>query len=346
MKRKTNRKLVVLLVTVLVFSSILIPTVFAADNLTTIKGWFADIKIFSNNQQIKMDVKPFVINGTTYVPVRFISEMLNKDVSWNQANYRIDITDKPDTNYNYVLQQMIQKQEKINELEAKVKQLEAELASKKSSVSNLTDLEKYLNKEYDIYKKVEFDIVLSGSTKDIKVKIYIDRDDNSRWSSLTTSDIKTYIEDIVDDIQYEFKDANITGYIENDYTGKQVADFYLNSKGKLVIDTNYISSGSIYNLYDLEDYLNNKHYEYKGARFDIELSWDKNDIRVDVYVDEYEWDKLGSYYQELYLEDLYREISYDFPDEYVFGYVYDNYYNNPYELNYFDFDSKGYVYIK
>ena len=45
MKIKTNKRLVALLVTVLVFSSILIPTVFAADNLTTIKGWFADIKI-------------------------------------------------------------------------------------------------------------------------------------------------------------------------------------------------------------------------------------------------------------------------------------------------------------
>ena len=65
----------------------------------------------------------------------------------------------------------------------------------------------------------------------------------------------------------------------------------------------------------MEYYLNDHYDVYKNVYFDIELSWDKNDIRVDVYVDEYEWNDLGSYYQELYLEDLYREISYDFSDE-------------------------------
>ena len=316
MKRRINKWLVVFIATVIVFGSFLVPTGFAADNLTTIKGWFADIKIFSNNQQIKMDVKPFVINGTTYVPVRFISEMLNKDVSWNQADYRIDITDKYDENYYNILKQITEKQTKINELEAKIKQLEAELETKKYSVSNLTDLEKYLNKEHGLYEKVGFEIDLSGTTKDIKVKIYVDRDDNYRWNSLTTSDIEDYVQDIVDDIQYDFKDAKITGFIENDYTGKQVVDFYLNSRGKLVVDTNYYgSSGSIYDLDDMEYYLNDHYDVYKNVYFDIELSWDKNDIRVDVYVDEYEWNDLSIYYQEQFLEELYYDINCDFPDE-------------------------------
>lgn len=338
MKIKINKKVVVLLVAVFMLGSLLAPTGFAAENLTTIKGWFANIKIFSNGAQVNMDVKPFVIDGTTYVPVRFLSEMLNKDVSWNQAEFRIDITDKYDANQNYMLQEMIKDKDKIKELEAKVKELEAELESKKSTVSNLTDLEKYLNKNHNYYEKVGFDIVLSGSTKNMTVKIYIDDRDTSYWNKLTNSQIKKYVENVVDDILYEFKDAKITGYIENDYTGKQVVDFYTNTKGNLVVDTNYSGgsgSGYIYDLYDMEDYLNYSYYPIENIYFNVSLSWYNNDIRAIIDVDKYEWSNLGSYYQQRFIEDICYEINIDFRDSYISGYVYDGYNNQ-----YFNYDPR------
>lgn len=61
---------------------LLVSTSFASDN----------IKILVNNSEIYSDVKPFISNGTTYVPLRFISESLNTDsVSWNQNNQSITI---------------------------------------------------------------------------------------------------------------------------------------------------------------------------------------------------------------------------------------------------------------
>lgn len=345
MKGKMNKKLMLLIVALLVIGS---SAAFAAPaNLTTLKGWFADIKIFSNGTQVQLDTKPLVINNTTYVPVRALTNVLNKDIEWKQDTFSIYINDKPDANYNYVLMQLFEKQDQIAKLEAKVKELEAQLAEAKTTkISSLSDMQKYLNKEYATYEKVDFEIVLSGSTKDVKVKIYIDdtKTNDSYWNKLYKSDIEKYVKNIVDDIKYEFKDAKVSGYIENDYTGKTVVDFYTNSSGKLVIDTDYrSSSGSRYYLDDMEYDLNYYYGSYKGVDFDIDLSGDEDEIRVDVYVYEDDWYDLGSY-KESYLESIYDEITSEFPYAEIYGYIYDDYYTSD-RLESFEFDSRGYVYL-
>ena len=343
MGKKTNKQLIALIITFFIFGLSFTSTGMAANNISTIKGWFADIKIFTNNKQVQLDVKPFVINGTTFVPVRALSEMLNKDVSWNQESFSIDITDKLDTNHDYMLMQITEKQEEIDKLEAKIKKLEAELASKESSISSITDMGKYLNKKHYTYKDIRFYIYLSGNSRDIKVKIYIDSSDNSKWDALTDLEITRYIEDIVYDIEYNFRDANIAGYIESDYSGKKAADFYLNSKGKLEVDTSY--SSGIYDLDDMEDYLNSKFSRYQSVDFNVKLYWDLNSIRVDVFVGDNEWYELGSDYRDKYLKDIvYNEINREFPYEGIYGYIFDNFYKEPY-TNYtiqsFKFDSNG-----
>jgi len=61
---------------------ILVSTSFANDNIT----------ILVNNSEIYSDVKPFVSNGTTYVPLRFISEALNTDsITWNKSVQSVTI---------------------------------------------------------------------------------------------------------------------------------------------------------------------------------------------------------------------------------------------------------------
>ncbi|CAK7045639.1 stalk domain-containing protein [Tissierella sp.] len=325
MKGKMNKKLMLLIVAILVVGS---STVFAADSVQNIKGFFSStIKIFRNGQEVSLGVddvtkqpyKPFVTNGRTYIPVRAIADVLGKDVNWDGPNSTVYISDKPDENYNYVLVQLLQEQEKSSKLEAKVKELEAELAKVKeeAKVSNLSDMEKYLNKEYDKYKDVRFEIKLSGDSKDIKAKIYINKNDNSYWNSLTTSQIEKFVEDIVYDIERDFKNANISGYIENDYTGKEVVDFKINSKGKLEIYINNRSGGSsskIEDIYDMEDYLNDKwDYEYKVS-FKYTLYGNKDNIEVVVDVDEDDWKDLYKDEQNEFLRGIYDEVRWYFPD--------------------------------
>lgn len=341
MKATLKKRVAVIITTVLLLSLFLTSVVFAESTYKNLKAWFGDIKIFSNNQQVQLDVKPFIVDGTTYVPLRALSNIFNKNISWDGTNLKISINDKPNqdaTNMAYLTQQIVEKQNKINELEAKVAQLEAELATtKKSTKYDLDDMEDYLNDEYGKYEKIGFDIELSGKKNDIEVEIYVDLDDYySKWKALTTSKIEKLIQYIVNDIQENFKDADIEGYIEDSSEDEELVEFYLNARGKLVVD---IKDGSYtYDLDELEDYLNRYYNKYEGIYFDIELSGDEDDISIYVTADKDDLDYLTEREIEYYLEDLYNEIIHEFSDAYVDGTIEDDY--TEYE---FDFDSKGNV---
>lgn len=69
-----------------------------------------NVKILVNNSQISPDVPPFIVNGTTYVPIRFISNALNVDkTEWNQNSQSVTIKNDNKTivlfvnkNYGYI----------------------------------------------------------------------------------------------------------------------------------------------------------------------------------------------------------------------------------------------------
>ncbi len=345
MKARPKKRMAVIITTVLVLSLSLTSVAFAEGTYKNLRAWFGDIKIFSNNQQIQIDPKPFMVDNTTYVPLRALSNIFNKNINWDGTNLRIDITDKPDQNtayMTYLSQQLAERQTKIKELEAKVAQLEAELAiTNKGSKYTLRQLEDYLNDEYGTYEKISFDIELYGDKDDIEVEIYVDLDDYySRWNSLTSTKIKSFIEDIVDDILSNYKNADVTGFIEDSYNDKELVEFYLNTKGKLVVNAN-ASSKQTYDIDDLEDYLNKNYDYYEGVYFDIALSGSKSQIRVYATAGRDYLDDLYTSEIKSYLKELYSEISYEYPDADIYGYIEDTY-----SSYYFEFDSRGNVYLE
>jgi len=65
-----------------------VSTVFAQDSL----------KIKVNNEYIKTDTAPFITNGTTYVPIRFISEGLNiQNIAWDSNSKAVTLKNGSDT---------------------------------------------------------------------------------------------------------------------------------------------------------------------------------------------------------------------------------------------------------
>jgi hypothetical protein len=340
-KMKMNRKIAVSVIAVLIFSIALGATVFADDNFKTLKAWFGNLSIYRNNQLVQLSVKPFIVDGTTYVPLRAVSELFNKDVGWDGVNYKIDLNDRPDENLIYMTQQLYSAQLEIQTLQAKIKQLE-ESAGKKSS---LKDLKSYLNEEYRLYEGIKFNIELDENKNDIEVCIYVDLGRyEDEWDDLyrRTSRIEKYLQNIANDILGDYKNVSIEGSIMDSSKKRNntLLSFYTKSNGTVVLtDKDY---GRNTDLGDLKEYLNSKYskcYNYRSKKyvyFDIELYGDEDDIEVYIailgYVEDYDIEE--------YLEELYEEITDEFKYADVYGYIEDD--DTDY---YFDFNKWGEVYL-
>lgn len=299
------------------------------------------VKIFINGQEVNaQDKNPIIIEGTTYVPLRMLGEMFNKTVAWDGPNYAVRITDKPDSNVqelqNTITQlkgQLANKEAEIVVLKAQLENLKEELEKKKTP--SLKDLQKQLQKDYEVYQKIEFDITLKGNEKDIEVIIEVDLDDYySRWSRLSDKDIKDYLQDIVDDILDVYENADIEGYIEDIADDKELVSFTLDRKGKVVIEK--------MDFKDLEEQIDNKYYNWfrsdYGFYFEkIELKGDADEIEFYVYLDyeyyEDEWDdfKADKYYKddiEDFMERIAKEIAKEYSKADIYGYIVDESNNN------------------
>ncbi len=56
-----------------------------------IEVMYNNIKIVVDGKEIHPDSEPFISNGTTYLPVRAVSEALGKEVYWDGPNYTVYI---------------------------------------------------------------------------------------------------------------------------------------------------------------------------------------------------------------------------------------------------------------
>ena len=57
---------------------------------------YDNIRIHLNGSEIKnMDVEPFVYNGRTFVPIRFVSEELGLSVNWDNDNKIVKLSNSP-----------------------------------------------------------------------------------------------------------------------------------------------------------------------------------------------------------------------------------------------------------
>jgi 5'-nucleotidase (lipoprotein e(P4) family) len=93
----------------LLMIAIMTSTVFAKPLLKTIQLSDNDITIQLNGKEISFGEgeKPFVHNGTTYVPLRTFAEQDNKEVSWDGKNNQAIITDGSKISSSPLLEQNV-----------------------------------------------------------------------------------------------------------------------------------------------------------------------------------------------------------------------------------------------
>jgi hypothetical protein len=334
-KYRKIAKLVAVMMLVMSFSS----TGFASWLDQTIKASYRNITVFVNGtlKQARTAqgtvVEPFIVDGTTYVPLRGIAEMLGYTVNFNPTTYRIDITG---TDISTLSQKIIQQ-------EATIKSLEAKLAAYEEV--DLDDLEDDLIDDYEKIGTLDVtDIILKGDAKAIKVEIYVDLDTSAKvtaWEELEDEEdeLIEFLQDIVDDILRVAKDADVSGFIEDEKTDKELIKFSINTKDNVVLGSSSTSTGDIA---DLEDELNDDFDRLSGVRFDITVT-EKSGSRLQVVLDSNVTDVtkvIDVDDMEDFLEDMYDVIvSYDeFEDHDVYGFIEDN----MGDLS-FEFDSRGNV---
>lgn len=233
---KKNYKKLSVVMAVMIFVISITSIGFAAPTPKSLKAYFNNIRIFRNGSQKAISAEPFIVDGTTYVPLRDISELLEKDVTWDQSTYTVGINDRPGTSSTELYNQIYNYQLQISQLESKIKNLEEKTDKKKESTTTIKEMQKQLNKDYGTYKKIDFDINLTEKKSSITVKINFDDD---KFYDLDDKYIKSFVEDIVDDITDEFDDKEISGYIKDKAYKEEVVTFSVNKKGKLSIDIDF-----------------------------------------------------------------------------------------------------------
>ncbi|MGE5702169.1 MAG: stalk domain-containing protein [Clostridia bacterium] len=204
----------------------------------TIQAKYNNIKVKYNGTNVQTDLEPFLVNGTTYIPVRMMAGVFNKNITWDGNTYTINVSDKPDSTVSSLQADIAQKDSKIASLEAQLKKaqneiddLEAELDDKDNSDDIdevIDDMESALNDDHGDFKDLEWDISLDGDEEEIEVTIEIDfADYEDDWDELTETQIKGFVNDILSDIwdDSDLEDADITGTIVDSDEDDDLVEF-------------------------------------------------------------------------------------------------------------------------
>jgi len=275
--KKFTRRLSIIFAGTLLFTTIL----HGASLTKKIDATFRDIKVYYNNQQKTMEQEPFIYNGSVYLPVRAVSELVDKNVHWDSAKNGVYVTDKG-TSSSTVVQQLqseiVSKNfeiAKINAeksvLESKIKELEGD--GKGSGASgDLKNTLRYLEDDFGSEYGIYWDFVLSQSGSRINVEVSFDsREDGRRWDKLTKKQQEDFFKNISKEIRYDHRDATINGKIVDSRTDKTIASFSYSKSNSFF----YTPEGS-YSFYDLEKELVTG---YKSIDKDKKISI--NDIVID-----------------------------------------------------------------
>lgn len=304
-----------------------------ANNKAVVKkmdAHYGTIQIVYNGVNRTGEFAPFIgttaddKNGSTYVPLRVMSEIFEKNVQWNQATRTATVTDGNSGMEAFWRNQVAAKDIEISRLNEKIKDLEKNEDKKSDSLS---DTEKKVRKNHDTYKKVSFDIRLKGDSKDVEAQIEFDgRRYRDEWDDLSERDIERYIDDIYSDVKKDFSKANFSGYIKDTDSRDKVVTFETNSRGDLTYKFDGSSSSS--DTRSLERKLE-KNYENEFDGFKVEsikVTKKSNDVTYTVngrinYADD--WNSMS----ESSLRRTMENIESDIQDEYrraeVEGSVYD-----------------------
>ncbi len=253
----------------------LVGTAYTTTGEKLIEATYRGIVIMVNGNTLTPEPgmgEPFIVTseGRTYVPIRMAAEALGLNVEWVDWLNAVQITGSTSSS-------------ELEALKAENTRLKADLQAYKDKEKgmNLGDLEDDLFYDYGKLKDVKIkDIILDGDKDDVGVQIKVDLYDYAaKWKKLTDSDIQYWLEDLVDDIQYELsKSAYVSGKITDIDSGDVLVKFSKDGSSKLkttFYDDRYRTGGQTAD--DVIKGIKGDGYDVGGIDFTVsDISYDKD----------------------------------------------------------------------
>lgn len=247
-----------------------------------IPATFGRVNVTVDGENVTNKVEGFISNGVTYMPLRAISNVFGYTVNWN-ANTNMATLNSSGDNPALLKQQLRMK-------DVEIARLEDELKKAKDGTSSVTgksmrDIESDLQKDYDRFENIDWSIRLKGDNRSIDLEVEVDLGtsrEKDRWDDLRDRDIETFIEDMVNDIQRDYRDADVKGYIRDSDAREDLYTF--DKRGSRRIDitrktkTNASRSDMERDLEDKFRYLNDDKRDFSIRSFTVK----------EPYTDEYE----------------------------------------------------------
>ena len=263
----------------------------------TLQVYYRDIKIkIDGNIKDPGQAQPFLYNGATYVPLRFVSEAMGKSVSWDDKQNLITITDgqysveslkqqiaQKDSELLYLRNQQINMASEISQLKKDLE--EAKSSSKKKTSKD--DIEDYLYDEYGSWNGMKFDFYVKDSRSSVTLTIELNRNKyKSKWDGLTKTKLEKWLQDIYDDVMDEYPKLKFSGTLEDTYDDETLLELG-ESRSKITVE--YLKASgknSSRSRYYLEDELNDE-FGYGLTSYNKDFGKMTVDIIADVD-DDYE----------------------------------------------------------
>jgi len=166
-------------------------SVYGAPNISTVVQAYKGVKIVYNGTTLTSEAEPFIINNTTYVPIRMLMNQFGKDISWDAQNQQVIIKNSADE---------INKDKQIEDLKNQVTALNAKIKGLETALGNADTTIRTIDEALNKYQKTSSTVTVPPNS-DIK-------------PNTTLGDLQTNLNKFFKDAGYEyFNDDGIAFYI-------------------------------------------------------------------------------------------------------------------------------------
>lgn len=277
------------------------------------------VQIDYNGQILTSSPAPFIVNGSTYVPLRMLMETFgDKNITWDGSSQKVLISSRLGPMDDMYMQQITLRNLQITDLENRIKTLEAENAKLKGAQDDaaylegqMEDLSDELMDHYEEYDGKDFTITVSGTTG--RIELVVDTKESS-WDDFTETEQKEFMKKICNDIWDEFSKATITGFIEDSHD--TLAQFKVEPDKSITIV-------AALDLPELQTELNEDYGNFNAMTIAITLTGNEDKIVMTMTVDDAQWNALTTTAKEDLLDDINSDIWYVLEDADISGTVKD-----------------------